>query len=114
MELFRRKFIKQMTVLIVGIPFIANGKKIAKISKLTSKTAKKINVTSAFKIFELPSEPKIGEILYFHVSKESLRFPSKIRYSTHKIAGDKEDFKMDMMANFSLTFQGQKHGWILG
>jgi len=114
MKIFRRKLLQKIALLSLTAPFVSK----LRVTSISSKGLKNnlvsdINEAASFRSYLLPDRPQIGETIYFHVPQKSLRFPSKIKYTNYKIAGDKDDLILDSLANISLCFRGENEGWVL-
>lgn len=64
-------------------------------------------------IIALPEKPRLNETVTLIIEADTLKSPAKIRYKNHPLEGDREDLILDSFGLFSLTFKGQKSGWIL-
>lgn len=115
MKIFRRKLLQKIALLSVTAPIISKLRVTAlPSSELKYSLVLQENEASSFKVYVLPQNPKKGETVYFHIPQKSLRFPSRIKYTNHTIAGEKDDLILDSLANISLCFKSEKLGWVLG
>ncbi len=114
MKIFRRKLLQKIALLTVTAPIISKLR-VTNIpsSKLKNNLVSDINEASSLRTYVLPNSPKEGETVYFHIPQKSLRFPSRIKYKHHKIAGEKDDLILDSLANICLKFKNENEGWIL-
>ena len=61
---------------------------------------------------ELPASPEVGHAVNLVIPRSSLIDPSRIKFSSVPLMGDKEDLLLDSFGHVKLTFLGFKRGWV--